>query len=73
METMTVKEALEATVRILNGIEVPVGYMQKIGIPIANAAGNIIECIRAMDEADKKKEEPEIVIENEQIEEATDA
>lgn len=51
-------EALQATLDILNHINVPVYMMQQIGIPIAQATGNIREIILAASQAeDKAKQE----------------
>ena len=50
---MTVLDVLEITAKDLGGISVPVNMMPQIGMPIANAIGNLNECIRAMREAEQ--------------------
>lgn len=47
---ITVTEALEITINLLNGISIPVALMEQIGVPISQAVSNLGECIRAMKE-----------------------
>ena len=49
METMTVKEVLEITIKNLEGIQVPVALLESIGVPIRQNANNLRECILAID------------------------
>lgn len=50
METkqITVTEALERTIRTLEGIMIPAGLSEQIGKPILGCIGNIQQCIDAM-------------------------
>ena len=59
METkqMTVLEVLEITVRDLGGINIPVGMIQQVGMPIGQAIGNLNECIRALREAEQAEQQ----------------
>ena len=63
METrMTVQEALEETVRMLEGVKVPISQMEEIGFPVARAVSNIKLCLEAMtqqQEANKAEEAKE--------------
>lgn len=54
---MTVTEALKITAENLEALQIPVGMMEKIGIPIARSVANIRMCIDALEEADRKKAE----------------
>ena len=63
---MTIRQVLEITMGLLEGIEVPMKYMESIGGPIMNAIHNLGACIQATDlaEAQNRKqaeaaEEPE--------------
>ena len=56
-ETMTVKQVLEITVKILNEIEIPVSMMEKVGAPVMGAIGNLKQCIEAVEEAEQKARE----------------
>lgn len=51
MENITLKQALEGTHGILQGISVPMGLFQQIGLPILNAMGNLEEIIGALPDA----------------------
>ena len=51
MDQITVKDALESTIRILGNICVPRNLNQMIGIPIDTAIANIEACINAIKEA----------------------
>ena len=53
---MTVKEVLEITINILNQVNVPVGLIQQIGEPIANAIGNLTACVEGMEKAEGAKD-----------------
>lgn len=56
-EEMTIRDALAATLGILNGISVPVALMEQIGDPLRNAAENLGLIIAAIDmETGKTKE-----------------
>lgn len=48
-ETMTVREALTATIKLLGDISVPRYLNDSIGIPIDDAINNIRICIDAME------------------------
>ena len=41
----TIQEVLEITIRNLGSIQVPVGLMQTIGVPITQCIGNLRECV----------------------------
>lgn len=63
---MTIRQVLEITVGLLEGIEVPMKQMEKIGQPVMNAIHNLQMCIQAsaMAEAQAREqaetaEEPE--------------
>ena len=51
MDVLTLKQALQETNNILNGISVPMGLFQQIGMPIMSAMGNLNECINAIGDA----------------------
>lgn len=65
---MTVTEALRITAENLEAIQVPVGQMESIGIPIAKSVGNIRMCIDALEEADRKRQEEETQEQQEEAE-----
>lgn len=54
--TMTVRDAIIATMNLLGNIPVPRNLNQSIGIPIDNAIGNLQACIEAMDRAKENDE-----------------
>ena len=56
---MTLKEALEATAEIIGAVSVPVALQEQIGTPLAAAHANLMECIRAVSEAEKPGKEAE--------------
>ena len=58
MENITLKQALEGTHGILQGISVPMGLFQQIGLPILNAMGNLEEIIGAMPDPPAAEEKP---------------
>ena len=49
--TMTVEEVLQATVGMLEGIRVPAGLIDEIGIPLARSISNLRQCVAAMEDA----------------------
>lgn len=60
--SMTIEEALRATLNILEGIPVRVSDFQTIGQPVAMAAGNlrvILQAIREQETDKKEKQEAE--------------
>ena len=57
METMTVKEVLDETKKMMGNIAVPMNLIEQIGVPLARCINNITQCIDAMDKAEKKAEE----------------
>lgn len=61
---VTVKQVVEETIKLLNGINVPAEKIREIGIPIMQAVENLNMCISAWesDQAEQQKEEhvPEI-------------
>lgn len=61
MGEMRVRDVLEVTNRMLERVQVPVGMINQVGIPIRDAVHNIQMCIDAIDrEAKTQAEEPEI-------------
>ena len=59
---MTIREALEATKAILDGISVPVALLEQIGAPLKAAADNmkfIIEGIKNAETAEGEEEHGE--------------
>lgn len=59
---MTIREALEATKAILDGISVPVALLEQIGVPLKAAADNmkfIIEGIKNAETAEGEEEHGE--------------
>lgn len=59
---MTIREALETTKAILDGISVPVALMEQIGAPLKAAADNlaiIIEGIKNAETAEGEEEHGE--------------
>ena len=63
MEQMTVTQTLELTVRNLQSIRVPVGLINDISIPIAQAITNLVGCIQTF----KAQENPEQFPEGEEM------
>jgi len=57
METYTVKEVLQMTADLLNGIAVPRSMNEQIGIPIDNAVNNLQIVLQAMTEKEDNPEE----------------
>lgn len=61
MGEMRVRDVLEVTNRMLERVQVPVGMINQVGIPIRDAVHNIQMCIDAIDrEAETQAEKPEI-------------
>ena len=58
MDTMTLKQTLQTTYRILQGISVPIGLMEQIALPIMNAMENIGHCVDAIKDPPPAQEEP---------------
>ena len=57
---MPLKEALEKTKDLLNGINVPVGLFEQIGAPVMAAIRNLQACIESIpDRAPEQPEAPE--------------
>ena len=54
---MTIDQVLEVTVEILNGIMIPVGLMEKVGVPISHAVGNLQLCVEEIRKESAPKEE----------------
>lgn len=54
---MTVKEVLGATAQLLEGICVPAGLAESIGLPVCNAAKNLRACLQAIEEAESNGRE----------------
>lgn len=57
-EKMTVEQLLGVTVNLLNGINIPAGLIEQIGIPVSRAINYLQLCIDAMrkkpEEADEE-------------------
>lgn len=47
-EEVKMEDVLAETVSILNGIEVPMRYAERIAMPIWQAIGNLKSCIEAI-------------------------
>lgn len=54
---MTIKEVLELVIDDLRKINVPVGLMEQIGLPINQSIGNLKACIEAINRDEKKPQE----------------
>lgn len=52
---VTIREALVATMGILNDISVPIGLLESVGLPVMTAANNLNAIIRSIDEAAKEE------------------
>jgi len=52
--TMTIREALEAAVKVLEDVPVPVGMAETVADPIRHAVKILRSCTAAMDEAEAK-------------------
>lgn len=57
METMTVKDVLEITMKNLGNIAVPRSQNEQIGIPIDQAISNIKVCLEAIERGEKAQQE----------------
>ena len=55
-EEVTIREALVATMGILNEISVPIGLLESVGLPVMTAVNNLNAIIRSIDEAAKEEE-----------------
>ena len=53
---VTIREALVATMGILNDISVPIGLLESVGLPVMTAANNLNAIIRSIDEAAKEEQ-----------------
>ena len=56
---MTIREVLEQTINLLNGIKVDVKDTESIAMPIMGAVRNIRICTDVMDQAQKEAEQKE--------------
>ena len=56
-EQMTIRQALEVTKQILDGISVPVSMLDQIGAPLRAASENLGIMIEGIDRAEKAEEE----------------
>lgn len=54
---MTLKEALQHTKDILSNINIPASLVRQIGVPVADAIGNITACIDSIPDIAETKEE----------------
>ena len=59
MEEVSLEEMLARTINILNEIEVPMRYAERIAMPIWQAIGNLKTCIDAMKPKDGEKDVPD--------------
>lgn len=55
-EKLPIEEVLNRVVSDLNDINVPVGLLGQIGVPIHGCITNLTECIRAINEFKKPKD-----------------
>ena len=61
-EQMTLKQVLEETIKIINGINVQVGLAETIAMPLTNARNNLLLCVDSLVKGDEDKgvkEQPE--------------
>jgi len=58
METITVKEAIKVTIKVLEDIMVPGKYLDQIGEPIKGSIRNLNMCINAIEQAEQEKAQP---------------
>ena len=58
MDTMTLKQVLQETYGILQGISVPIGLMQQIALPIMDAMENIGHCVESIKDPQPAQEAP---------------
>ena len=56
-EKLTVNQVLEMTAAMLEDIEVPMKYLQSIGMPLANSINNIRSCLKVMNNPPEKPED----------------
>lgn len=56
---MTIREALEVTKAILDGISVPVGLLEQIGAPLKAASDNLGIIIEGIDKAEEEEKHGE--------------
>ena len=59
METMTLKRVLQETNNILATVNVPMGMMQQIGLPIMRAMENLQNCISEIRDPEPKNMQPD--------------
>ena len=53
-ERMTIREVLESTMHLLEGISVPAVLIREIGMPVDGAITNLRACIDAINEQEKE-------------------
>lgn len=52
-ERMTVEQVIEVTVKLLEGIRLPISMIDEVGAPIRAAVNNLNACLKAMQEVKK--------------------
>ena len=65
METMTIENVLRATVKLLEGIKIPVSMSEEVGVPVLRSIGNLNACVSAIE---KSREEAQVKAEEEKKE-----
>lgn len=53
----SIAEVITMTANLLEKIEVPVAFVETIGIPIKSCVNNLQKCVSAMNEAQEKETE----------------
>jgi len=56
-ERMTIRDALAATISLLEGISVPANLIRQIGLPVDSAISNLKACVEAIDSQKQETEE----------------
>ena len=64
-QNVTLKEAMQITIGLLENIRVPVSMIRDVGAPIETAVGNLRRCLAAMQEPPSQDDIPEAETEEE--------
>lgn len=59
MDISTAKHAMEASIRLLGNIPVPVAQYESIGLPIHTAINNLVIGLKALNEEEPEKKTEE--------------
>ena len=63
---MTVIEALRKSVEVLNGVNIPISMIEKIGMPVQQATALIQASLTALEQNAQEQEQPEQAGEDEE-------